>query len=62
MKFKIGDKVRLNPKAEVFVYGQAGVEFNEIGEIARIRGKEIDINFPSMDYWTGREDKIVKEK
>lgn len=65
MEFKIGDKVRLNPKVEKFVHGQADVKFDEVGEIVRIRddsyssNKKINIDFPSMPNWTGEEDEIV---
>lgn len=62
MKFKVGDKVKLNIYTKEFRWGRAGVGYDEIGKIANINedGK-IYVAFPSRDcYWDGLESELVK--
>lgn len=62
MKFKVGDKVKLNIYTKEFRWGRAGVGYDEIGKITNINedGK-IYVDFPSRDYsWDGLENELVK--
>ena len=60
-KFKVGDKVKLNPNIERFKYGRADVGYDEIGEICRIRSEsKYNVEFPSYGKgWTGYEDELI---
>lgn len=54
--FKVGDKVRVitdNP-----VYGWGAVSKADVGEIFRIDGDIIRVNFPSQSWWNGRADEF----
>lgn len=63
MKFKIGDKVKLNKKVKDFKHGRGNVGYDEIGEIIDIRGGLIYIDFPHCRDWKGveRELELVKK-
>lgn len=60
-KFKVGDKVKLNPEAIGFIHGRANVGYDEIGEIHSILGEsEYKVEFPSYGRgWTGHEDELI---
>ncbi len=60
-KFKIGDKVKLNPEISDFKYGRANVDYDEIGEIHRIHDNDkYDVEFPSYGKgWTGCGDELI---
>lgn len=61
MKFKIGDKVRLNKNKEFFYYSRVGVSYDEIGtikEIDTINTDEYIVEFPSHSCWRGKEDEL----
>lgn len=61
MKFKVGDKVKLNIYIKEFRWGRAGVDYDEIGKITGIDGdEEIHVNFPSHNDWSGLESELVK--
>lgn len=56
MKFKVGDKVKLNKNIRVFKYKRAGVSYNEIGEIISVDGRILYVQFPSrLCAWMGLE-------
>lgn len=60
-KFKVGDKVKLNPEISDFKHGRAWVDYDEIGEIHLIRydGAYL-VEFPSYGRgWTGTEDELI---
>ena len=60
-KFKIGDKVKLNPEISDFTYSRANVGYDEIGEIHRIYDNDkYDVEFPSYGKgWTGYGDELI---
>ena len=60
-KFKIGDKVKLNPEISDFTYCRANVGYDEIGEIHRIYDNDkYDVEFPSYGKgWTGYGDELI---
>lgn len=60
-KFKIGDKVKLNPEISDFRLGRANVGYDEIGEIHRIYDNDkYDVEFPSFGKgWTGYGDELI---
>lgn len=61
MKFKVGDKVKLNIYIKKFRWGRAGVGYNEIGKIISIdKNGEIHVDFPSHGFWAGLENELVK--
>lgn len=37
MKFRVGDKVRLNPKIKKYTHGKGEIEYIEIGTIIKIK-------------------------
>lgn len=54
MKFKVGDKVKLNKKVKSFVFGRSGVSYDEIGEITHIWGTVLRVQFPGHCFaWHG---------
>lgn len=60
MKFKVGDKVKLNKNVKKFKYGKGIVEYDEIGTIIEIdRYKDICVDFPSYWEWRGTEEELV---
>lgn len=59
MKYKVGDKVKLNPSVEEFRNGKAGVNYGEVGEIRAINDEAIRINFPSHHCWVGYEEELI---
>lgn len=58
MKFKIGDKVRLNKNKKEFKYRRGPVSYNEIGTIETVDKDEYVVNFPSHSCWYGKEDEL----
>lgn len=60
MKFKVGDKVKLNKNVKDFKYGKGIVGYDELGIIIEIdRDKDIHVNFPSYWGWIGIEEELV---
>ena len=59
MKFKIGDKVKLNKNIKDFRYGRAGVSYEEIGTIIEINKYRYTVDFPSHVSWDGTEEELV---
>lgn len=61
MKFKVGDKVKLNKNIKKFKYGQGGVGYDEIGRITRIdKDGFVLVDFPKiMCDWSGEEHELV---
>ena len=62
MKFKIGDKVKLNKNIKDFRYGRAGVSYEEIGTIIRINKYRNTVDFPSHASWDGTVEELVLAK
>lgn len=61
MKFKVGDKVKLNKYIEKFRWGRADVGYDEIGKITNIdEDGEICVKFSSHSSWNGLESELVK--
>ena len=60
-KFKVGDKVKLNPNIKDFKYGRGWVGYDEIGEIHEIQDEsEYNVEFPSYGKgWTGCEYELI---
>lgn len=59
-KFKVGDKVKLNPNIKDFKYGRGWVGYDEIGEIHETLDDEYFVEFPSYGKgWTGCEDELI---
>ena len=58
MKFKIGDRVRLNRNKKEFYYFRGGVSYDEIGTIEKIDTDKYTVNFPSHSCWHGKEDEL----
>lgn len=60
MKFKIGDKVKLNDNIKEFTYARAGVGYDELGKITQICDNgDIKVNFPTFVGWYGIEDELI---
>lgn len=60
MKFKVGDKVKLNKNVKKFKYGKGIVGYDETGTIIAIdRYKDIRVDFPSQCEWSGTEEELV---
>lgn len=61
MKFKVGDKVKLNKNIEKFRFGRAGVSYDEIGTINRIdKDGFVLVDFSkTMHGWSGIENELV---
>ncbi len=61
MKFKVGDKIKLNKNIKKFKYGQGGVGYDEIGTITRIdKDGFVLVDFPkTMCDWGGEEHELV---
>ena len=61
-EFKIGDKVKLNPDCEGFMYGRGIIYDGEVGKIVKINGNEVGVNFSWYDEkhpWSGLASEIV---
>ena len=58
MKFKIGDKVKLNKNIKDFRYGRAGVSYEEIGTIKGVKKDTYTVGFPSHSSWDGTEEEL----
>lgn len=61
MKFKVGDKVKLNKNIKKFKYGRGGVGYDEIGIITKIyKNGLVLVDFPkTMCGWSGEEHELV---
>lgn len=59
MKFKVGDKVRLNKYIRKFKNGQGDVYYGEIGTIINFEYGEIIVDFPNCYGWKGEESELV---
>lgn len=60
MKFKVGDKVKLNSNVKEFRWGRSDVSYDEIGKITSIdKDGEIRVDFPSHGFWAGLENELV---
>lgn len=59
MKFRVGDKVRLNPEIKKFTYGKGNVKYIEIGTIIEINDTDVVIYFPSHYGWLGIEKELI---
>lgn len=60
MKFKVGDKVKLNKNVKKFKYGKGIVGYDETGTIIEIDiYKDIRVDFPSHCEWAGTEEELV---
>lgn len=59
MKFKVGDKVKLNKNIETFIYGKGNVDYDEVGAIIGIGCGKVKVNFPNCSVWNGRESELV---
>lgn len=60
MKFKVGDKVKLNKNVKKFKYGKGNVGYDETGTIIEIdRYKNIRVDFPIYSEWSGTEEELV---
>ena len=62
MKFKIGDKVKLNKNIKDFRYGKAGVSYEEIGIITYVKEDKYTVKFPSHCSWNGTKEELVLAK
>lgn len=58
MKFRIGDKVRLNKNKKEFKYRRGPVSYDEIGTIETVDKDEYVVNFPSHSCWNGKENEL----
>ena len=63
-KFKVGDKVRLDPSKTKFRYGQAGVSFREVGTVTHVVDAggtgDYRVLFESHGGgWTGLESEFI---
>ena len=59
MKFKVGDKVKINKKIISFKYGKGGVSPDVIGKIIGVReDNEYYVDFPSVRCWHGLEKEL----
>lgn len=59
-KFKIGDKVKLNPEISDFTHGRGTVEYDEIGEIIKLVGvDDYYVEFPNHEHWHGHGNDVV---
>ena len=59
-KFKVGDKVKLNPEISDFKYGRGKVTYDEIGEIIKLVGvDDYYVEFPNHEHWHGRGNDVV---
>ena len=58
MKFKIGDKVKLNKNIKDFRYGRVGVSYEEIGTIKGVKKDTYTVGFPSHSSWDGTEEEL----
>lgn len=58
MKFKAGDKVKLNENVKKFEYGRGGVSYDEIGKVTDTSGGIINVDFPTLYGWGGLEKEL----
>lgn len=58
MKFRVGDRVRLNKNKKEFKYGRGPVSYEEVGTIERIDKDEYVVKFPSHSCWNGKEEEL----
>lgn len=59
-KFKVGDKVKLNPEISTFKYGRGSVSYNEVGEIIRLVSvDDYYVEFPHHENWHGHANEVV---
>lgn len=58
-KFKVGDKVKLNPNKEDYYYGIGNVRKGEVGKIYEIDGDKYYVAFPRHSDWEGRDDDCI---
>lgn len=58
MKFKAGDKVKLNENVKKFEYGRGGVSYDEIGKVTDTSGGIINVDFPTLYGWKGLEKEL----
>ena len=59
-KFKVGDKVKLNPELSYFTHGRGNVKCDEIGEIIQLVGvNDYYVEFPNHEHWRGRGNDVV---
>lgn len=58
MKFKVGDKVKLNENVKKFEYGRGGVSYDEIGKVTDTSGGIINVDFPTLYDWGGLEKEL----
>lgn len=59
-KFKIGDKVKLNPEISNFTHGRSTVKYDEIGEIIQLVGvDDYYVEFPNHKHWHGHGNDVV---
>lgn len=61
MKFRVGDKVKINPhiKDDEFWYSRNGVRNEEIGEVVHIsRAGILVVKFPSNEEWLGLKEEV----
>lgn len=59
-KFKVGDKVKLNPEISDFTYGRGKVGYDEIGEIIQLVGVDnYYVEFPNHEHWHGHANDVV---
>ena len=60
MKFKVGDKVKINKKIISFKYGKGGVSPDVIGKIIGVKeDNEYYVDFPLAHCWHGLEKELV---
>lgn len=60
MKFKVGDKVKLNKNIKKFRCGRGDVGYNEIGKIMQIfKNGYVLVDFPTLSGWNGLEEEVV---
>lgn len=62
MKFKVGDKVKLNKNINSFTYGKAGVSYEEIGIITYVKEDKYTVKFPSHCSWNGTKEELILAK
>lgn len=62
MKFKVGDKVKLNKEIKKFRWGMGPTSYDEIGFIKIANpsdGPGVVVDFPSCHNWNGLEKELV---
>ena len=56
-KFKIGDKVKLNPEISDFTYSRANVGYDEIIQLVGV--DDYYVEFPNHEHWHGHGNDVV---